>query len=643
MKLFKASADDSSLKLAYTFRPVPDPIRASPDVGDPRTVEMRVIVSNPRTRSVELKSVVIRFPLGQDIAAHLSGLPRLPAPILVTPGNWTVDLTAEHNGVLIRPTGAASSIVFSGNPLIFAIPGIQINTKPGAVALDITEKLMEGDLNPGIAELEKLEADFPVSSFTATPNVITDLKQAAMLNWVCTPEGQKRSYSVHSDDWRPRDCVVKNECYTCSDGVTGVRTGTVSDRTDFYLDVILAQEGQRKVQKTLSTRVLFAPLKLEDSHHLDVSASGRIAKVGWLANNAVRCSVFVNDKLVDENAPADTYLEEDRYYLGFLAPGDYRIEVVAHGATGAQTSRRSIGIVKVVEPIKVADRGSFRGGAIASDGKSALLLPPKGQDEIRPLDIPKRILLDGIAVGGGLHGFILLDRAERGSNAWVAGAGSMASMQLLDLPFVSPLCVGAALAPRRRVMLFRTYGPYFGVCYNETPSFFHLRFHDCWGLSVIAAIAPDEKTGYIAINPGPGGSLAGHKSIGIVDLTANPDNVKITPMDLDVGMEIAEMAISADGARLILTGTKADSPAKVVNLVVPQIIDTIPGAGPGVAFMPDGRSVLLGSERSLGLYHLERKEFQKWNANFPASVLAIAPGGAVALAASSQDKGIYLL
>jgi hypothetical protein len=474
-----------------------------------------------------------------------------------------------------------------------------------------------------------------------------------MLNWVCTPEGQKRSYSVHSEDWRPRDCVVKNECYTCSDGVPGVGTGMLTARTDFYLDVVQTQGGQRKVQKTLSTRVDFAKLELEDMHHLDVSATGRIARVGWLARNAVRCSVFVNDKLVDDNAPADTYLEADRYCLGFPAVGEYRIEVVAHGVTGAQTSRRAIGPVKVAEPVHVVGGGSFRGVGITANGKLALLLSPPGPATPQFLDIPRRELLDGSDLNyPKISALTLLPRPQGGTIACFAmttnGGGPC---DLPNVPFVSPISVGGALSLSRRLTLHTCDNHNLQVFDFSNPGNFRGGWAQGWGKIMTAAITPDEKTAYVAMNYDPDLKPPKvprplplpHKSIGIIDLTGDPNDLQMKRMEIVFDMDTANMAMSPDATRLILTGTKPDSPAKVVDLNTHKIIDSIPGAGPAVAFMPDGRSVLVGSEKSLGLYHLGRKEFQKWNANFPAGALAIASSGTAALAASSEGKGVYLL
>ncbi len=224
LKLFNATDDNSALGLAYVFRPVPDPIRVSLEAGNPRTVDLRVIVSNPTVEPMQLQSVVIRFPIGQDIDAHLSGDPKLPEPVLMTPGSWSVSVSEEGNSIEISPSGSASSIAFEGNPLVFTVPGIRINTKPGEVVLAITEKSVIDKMIIGEARLEKLEADFPVSSFTATPDTITDLKQTVKLNWTCTAEGEKRSYSLRSAQWRPRDCLNKNECFTYNDGAAGVTT-----------------------------------------------------------------------------------------------------------------------------------------------------------------------------------------------------------------------------------------------------------------------------------------------------------------------------------------------------------------------------------------------------------------------------------
>ncbi len=405
--------------------------------------------------------------------------------------------------------------------------------------------------------------------------------------------------------------------------------------------MIQAQGGQRTIQKTLSTRVDFAKLELEPSHHLNVSPSGRIAKIGWLARNAVRCSVFVNDKLVDANAPVDTYLERDRYYLLFTGEaGSHKIEIVAHGASGAQTSLQLSRPVIVGEAIQVSSTGRFRGAGITTDGKFAFLLPAADQNNVAVIDISNRKQLNGIEARDPASFVGVPD--PKGMKALVTGR-FLGAIVLRSPQILTPVTIRAALAAGRRLALLKDTRSFTSfVIPPPLPLIMDLVL-EYWGVPVAVAITPDEKFAYVALNPDPRASPkpAVHWSLGVVDLSAAP--LKMRPLEITVGMDLADMAMSPDGTRAILTGMQSDSPAKVVNLENREIIDTIAGAGPGVAFMPDGRTALLGLERSVGVYHLGRREFHKWNANFPARILAISPGGPVALAASAEGRGVYLL
>ena len=63
--LFGLSADDSALNLMYLFQSDPERIRVTPPGGDPRTVNLRIMISNPRVDPVVLEKIAIAFPLEQ--------------------------------------------------------------------------------------------------------------------------------------------------------------------------------------------------------------------------------------------------------------------------------------------------------------------------------------------------------------------------------------------------------------------------------------------------------------------------------------------------------------------------------------------------------------------------------------------------
>lgn len=370
------TADDSDLTLAYSFWPEPNPIRCSTSAPNPvtMTTDILVSVSNPSVDTVSVDSIVISFPLGQDTAAKLSGSTSLPQPILMTPGDW--DVRYEAADVKIKPKTATPQrpLVFSGNPLVFRLPGIAVNTKPGKVNITIEQNLKVGAVNKkltGEAWLEKQPSNFPVKSFLAEPAAVDDLDKPTCLKWVCTEEGKNRYYQL-----RGPSCTTQK--YICSDGANGVQV-TPGKSTIYSLDILRTQEGGDVLEQTLYTPVEMAIVSIAATSHLDASPSGRIVAVGWRASNARKCRVFVNKVKVEDNAPADTYSEQNRYELllsgedGAAAP---EIEVVAVGATGAGQSLKIANTHPgFTSPVSLQISGAYNRVRIAPNGKLVLLIP----------------------------------------------------------------------------------------------------------------------------------------------------------------------------------------------------------------------------------------------------------------------------
>jgi len=325
-------------------------------------------MSNPGVEPVEVESIVITFPLSQDIAADLSGDKDLPQPLLETPGAWRVD--SEGPSVNIQPEDPDTNLVFSGNPLIFLLQGIKVNTKPGTVKITISQRVIteEGGsrLVTGAALLEKQPTDFPVQSFSAHPAAVDDLDKTVLLKWTCRPEGEKRSY-------RLRGPGTTDSRYTCADGSPKGIQVKVTGSTIYSLEVLRGDE----LQQTLYTPVEVAKVSLESTWHLNASPSGRMVRAGWRAKNALKCTVMVNNVTVDKNAPADTYGAENRYQLflsGENGPGP-DIRVVAEGVSGAQAGLTISNTNELQPPISLQISGGYNRLRIAPNGKLALLIP----------------------------------------------------------------------------------------------------------------------------------------------------------------------------------------------------------------------------------------------------------------------------
>ncbi len=645
LPLLGMTAGDSGLRLAYIFDSNPDPIRASPG-GNPRTVDLHVVVSNPQpdAGSVVVKSIAISFPLGHDIDADLSGDPVLPPPVLISPGSWTVTLNGDRNGVAIRPTPPAEQLTFEGNPLVFAINGIKINTRPGTVTLDITERSADGSRQSAQVQLKKLVADFPVSAFFAEPSVIADLKGPTTLKWLVTEDGRNRSYSVYSKaPWRRGGL-------TAADGAAGVDTPAISQRTTFFLDVIQKQGGRETIDATLRTLVDVNKLELERGHHVTVSPTGRLAKIGWLAHNAIRCSVWVDGNVVDDNAPADTYLENDRYFLTLLEKGTHKVEVVAHGLNGVQTDRLQIGDpITVTDPVKIVPKGFFHSAAITRDGGFALLSPTAPVGQFVVLDLARRKQI--FTLPGDQYDSVALLPLP-GDTTLIAANNKTKTVEqrkVGSLGLTGPLVVRGAHLPRRGAFaLFgqtflhywdyaKSQGRQWAIPEPNVPSF------------AVAASAAEDRL-YVVLTKRIGAGIHDTR-VGYVDLLDEPSSGadSFHLLNSRIGVFPRHLEITPDGKCAIVTASIPGQGVYVIDLEKDALIDEIPRAAPGFALLPGARTVWSGSEWHFSVYDLARREERTIQPNFPCGVLAVAGGTSrsgsqpIGLTASEQGGSVCLI
>jgi len=632
------TADDSPLRLGYIFDSNPDPIRASPG-GNPRTIDLRVVISNPRPEDghVVLRSIAISFPIGQDIDAHLSGDPALPPPALISPGHWTIALNSDRNSVLVRPAAPAVDLTFEGNPLFFAINGIKVNTKPGTVVLEITERSGDGSRVTGEVQLEKRPSNFPVAAFAAEPNVITDVKGTTDLKWRVTEDGRNRSFSVHSRSWRRGGL-------TAADGERGVRSPAISQRTTFSLDVIHTQGGRDHLEATLRTRVDVTKLELERTHHVALSPTGRLAKIGWLAHNAVRCSVLVNGEVVDDNAPADTYLENDRYFLTLFEEGTYKVEVVAHALNGARSDRLQIGDpITVLDPIHVpisAGPALFRGAGISDDGIFALLSPVlPGLLPARVLDLAQRKQVHAFPESG-TAALALLPQPGDTEFLGINRSHAFVRRMIGDLGLRSPVGVLSTHLPQRQVFILS--GARFLYYWNYAKS--QGGKWDIPGNAQVFAVSCglSEDRVYFSVRQGPG-------ALGYVDVGDNPPSPgngdKVHFLRAPIRFLPGQILVTPDGRRAIVScatanlGATPHAGSVIVDLERDEVIQEMPSAGPGLALLPDGRTAWLGSGKGFSVYDLATDKERVFTPSFPCGVLAVARGTRQPVGLTAGDQG----
>src|SRR3954464_5279919 len=122
----------ASLQLDYAFLPRPNPIRASPKGGDPNTIDLDVLVSNPQLSPVRAQRVVIHIPCGDDSDRTLSADRNLPEPRYEPGSGWAVT-SSGSDVTLVPPNGRVAG------SFLLTLPSIAVNTTPGGVPVTITE------------------------------------------------------------------------------------------------------------------------------------------------------------------------------------------------------------------------------------------------------------------------------------------------------------------------------------------------------------------------------------------------------------------------------------------------------------------------------------------------------------------------
>jgi hypothetical protein len=139
---------DDGLRLDYTIAPVSGPIR----VG--ASLDLRIGITNPAGEAAVLTKVAIVIPNGKEIPTDLSADRNLPSPTVESSGDWEVRITG--NEAVLVPKSGNQARVNKGQPIVFVLKGIRVNSQPGSVKIAITEHpYPASDANSGVRILDK--------------------------------------------------------------------------------------------------------------------------------------------------------------------------------------------------------------------------------------------------------------------------------------------------------------------------------------------------------------------------------------------------------------------------------------------------------------------------------------------------------
>jgi DNA-binding beta-propeller fold protein YncE len=424
--------------LEYAFTATPDPILVSTqDV--PSRITLQVIVSPRGLDPVTVEQIQIEIPIGEDMAATLCG--ELPSvvydPDPGASGNarwpWSFEVDSDTRAIIITPSQGSPGIIrptrtttaptspttaprADDGPLTFTIPDILVNTTVGTVDITVTETATVSDAAADTIvdtshTLAKHRSDWPVISFTVSPAVLHNLDQEVTLTWTT-----KQEYRQHAAfELRVIDGTVEahefQDRYTAADGASGVRSGKIDQATTFELKALRPDPSGHleAVGTTTATVPVNLPTILEHSYCL-TSPSGRLVWLHWLAENALGCSVKLDNDIIDVNAPIDTLA---RGYLVNLAdkPGEHVLTVTAFAEPEDATDERRFtprlpSGPPITIPLNVAlgTNDTPLTIALTRDGERALI-GYAGPNEVAILDVrtrqvaPARIPLRNNAFG----------------------------------------------------------------------------------------------------------------------------------------------------------------------------------------------------------------------------------------------------
>lgn len=315
---------DSQLQLKYVFTPDPYLIRASVSDANPNTIDLQIMVSNPDLAPAFIESISIKIPVGQEGAPTLSDSPDLPSPTFDTGSGWLVDSSASTLSLTPPTSGVKDSFLLT-------LTGIQVNLTPGVVPITIKETVSSApkpDKDDKSYWLVKQPADFPITSFTATPSTLYDFDETVTLNWKCSDQGEELSYSLSANGKDLKNCVDGKDCYTCADGIAGVKSPPLQEETIFELKAIKFTQGVPVVTATLKTTVDIVVPQITYSYATDI-VGGWMVRLHWLTKNAVHCEVRLDpdgdNEVIDPAAPPDTYT--NGYPVMLKKPGPHKLVV----------------------------------------------------------------------------------------------------------------------------------------------------------------------------------------------------------------------------------------------------------------------------------------------------------------------------
>jgi hypothetical protein len=327
-----------SLSLDYAFRP--NPVRTS-QVGIERKIDLEILISAPSWLVGPLTQIEIAIPTGDDSGGSLQEAAQLTTPAQPHDPNWKVSVVQDSTVRLTTTDGTAQAI----DSLVLTVPGVVVNDEPGTVDVAITET---GDVAAdGVRRITKWDEVVLAQNLRCDPPRTTGPYQPATLRWDASQAGKGHTYKLLSiDDGR----IVQTGTLdpASQPGAPITPPGT----TKYALEIA---GGGKSAQQTLTATATVLEPKIRSAVP-DRYLGGRVLALHWLAENALRCAVLVDDTVIDSAAPTDTW--QDGYLL-VTAAGTHTYQVFAYGLDGKSEQDGARQTERAADPLVLVRPGGW--------------------------------------------------------------------------------------------------------------------------------------------------------------------------------------------------------------------------------------------------------------------------------------------
>lgn len=364
--------------LLYEFTPEKVSVSVGGDARIDSLLDLEVKINN-RGPVAMVERIQIEIPTGAHgaTAGNRLSANALPHPEYDKEGlaAWGIDVD-EENGSLVTIEAKSKKPTKLETTLEFTLRGILVNDTPGIVPITVDE-FAPAHIKATF-QIDKEDVTGPVARFYVAdaqgnelnPAVLYDLDERVWLKWLCTDQGESYSYGLHTEEgevWEPKNWRRTDEFFNCADGTAGVRTDKLVETTTFALEVV----KKRSVHQILYTKVRVKVPRISEDSFVKKYLSGQFISLNWVAVNAGKCVVEMDGRVLDRNAPTDTYADN---YLVLLPPasGAHTATVRAYAQTGSAKTSKVFDPVSAEPPVTITTARGLTRLAITPNGKYAL-------------------------------------------------------------------------------------------------------------------------------------------------------------------------------------------------------------------------------------------------------------------------------